>query len=255
VLATFPDYGLSYKYGGWHLTRTIVIGGNGKIYVAVGSSCNACEEKEDVRASVLEMDPDGKHQRHFARGLRNAVGLRWVNGRLFATNMGSDHLGLNKPADTMYALAAGTNYGWPYCYQYGVTRFNDPKFNLDGKKLNCRDVPVAFAAFDAHSSPLGFEYFAALEPSAGGRSASIGPLRDFFLVALHGATRKSLQHGYRVVRLSASRAPGDQPEDFIDGFLTAGQINGRPVDLLKFGENGFLLTDDYAGVIYYIYAK
>ena len=23
VLATFPDYGLSYKYGGWHLTRTI----------------------------------------------------------------------------------------------------------------------------------------------------------------------------------------------------------------------------------------
>ena len=78
VLATFPDYGLSYKYGGWHLTRTIAIGDNGKIYVSVGSSCNACEEKEDVRASVLEMDPDGGNQKHFARGLRNAVGLRWV---------------------------------------------------------------------------------------------------------------------------------------------------------------------------------
>ncbi len=26
VLATFPDYGLSYKYGGWHLTRTIARG-------------------------------------------------------------------------------------------------------------------------------------------------------------------------------------------------------------------------------------
>src|SRR5215211_1331942 len=36
VLATFPDYGLGYKYGGWHLTRTVVVG-NGKIYVAVGS--------------------------------------------------------------------------------------------------------------------------------------------------------------------------------------------------------------------------
>ena len=75
VLTTFPDYGLSYKYGGWHLTRTIAIGGNGKIYVSVGSSCNACEEKEEVRASILEMDPDGKNLRHFARGLRNAVGL------------------------------------------------------------------------------------------------------------------------------------------------------------------------------------
>src|SRR3954462_11850600 len=57
LLATFPDYGLSYKYGGWHLTRTVSIGENGKIYVSVGSSCNACIEKEDVRASVLEMDP------------------------------------------------------------------------------------------------------------------------------------------------------------------------------------------------------
>ena len=57
VLATFPDYGLGYKYGGWHLTRTIAVGDNGKIYVAVGSSCNACEEKEEVRASIVEMDP------------------------------------------------------------------------------------------------------------------------------------------------------------------------------------------------------
>src|SRR5687767_4247657 len=119
ILATFPDYGLSYKYGGWHLTRTIVIGGNDKVYVSVGSSCNACEEKEAVRAGILEMDPDGKHQRHFARGLRNAVGLRWIKDGLFATNMGADHLGDHKPADTMYALTDGMNYGWPYCYQSG----------------------------------------------------------------------------------------------------------------------------------------
>src|SRR5262245_61642467 len=113
VLATFPDYGLGYKYGGWHLTRTVVVG-DGKIYVAVGSSCNACEEKEEVRASILEMDPDGKNQRHYARGLRNAVGLKWLDDRLFVTNMGADHLGLNRPADTMGPIKEGTNYGWPY---------------------------------------------------------------------------------------------------------------------------------------------
>ena len=62
VLATFPAYGLAYKYGGWHLTRTVVVGGDGKIYVAVGSSCNACEEKEEVRASILQMNPDGTNQ-------------------------------------------------------------------------------------------------------------------------------------------------------------------------------------------------
>jgi glucose/arabinose dehydrogenase len=255
VLTTFPDYGLSYKYGGWHLTRTIAIGGNGKIYVSVGSSCNACEEKEEVRASVLEMDPDGENLRRFARGLRNAVGLRWIRDRLYATNMGSDHLGDHKPADTMYAVKDGMNYGWPYCYQSGVTRLPDPKFNLGGKKKHCREVPVAFAAFDAHSSPLGFEFFDSLDMGPVPKSGYGGPLRDSFIVALHGSTKKGLNRGYRVVRVRENRKPADRPEDFINGFLAAGKINGRPVDVLSFGVDGFLLTDDSAGVVYYVSEK
>ena len=54
VIATFPDYGLSYKYGGWHLTRSLAFN-KGKLYVSVGNGCNACVEKEEVRATVLEM--------------------------------------------------------------------------------------------------------------------------------------------------------------------------------------------------------
>ena len=55
AIATFPDYGLNYKYGGWHLTRSIAFHNN-KIYVSVGSSCDACIEKEEVRACIVEMD-------------------------------------------------------------------------------------------------------------------------------------------------------------------------------------------------------
>ncbi len=255
VLATFPDYGLSYKYGGWHLTRTIAIGGNGKLYISVGSSCNACEEKEEVRATVMEMDPDGKNQKYFSRGLRNAVGLRWIKDRLLATNMGSDHLGDHKPADTMYVVKDGTNFGWPYCYQSGVARLPDRQFNVGGKKLNCRNVPVALAAFAAHSSPLGFEFFSSLDMGPVSKSGYGGPLRDSFLVALHGSTKKSLNRGYRVVRVREDHKAGDAPEDFINGFLAAGKVNGRPVDIMSFGVNGFLLTDDYAGVVYYVYEK
>jgi glucose/arabinose dehydrogenase len=235
VLATFPDYGLGYKYGGWHLTRTVVPGGNGKIYVAVGSSCNACEEKEEVRASILEMDPDGKNQHYFARGLRNAVGLRWTNGRLYATNMGSDHLGDNRPADTFYMLEDGKNYGWPYCFQVATKIYPDPKFNTMGDKFDCRKVPSALTAFPAHSSPLGLEYF-----------------DSSFLVALHGSTKKSLRRGYRVVRIPES---GGAMEDFITGFFELGKINGRPADIFNFGRDAFLLTDDYGGVVYYVYRK
>jgi glucose/arabinose dehydrogenase len=233
VLATFPDYGLGYKYGGWHLTRTVLIGGNGKLYVSVGSSCNACEEKEEVRASILEMDPDGKNQRYFARGLRNAVGLRWVNDRLYATNMGSDHLGDNRPADTFYAMRTEVHYGWPYCFQAGPRIFADPKFNPGGTKFDCGKVPAALVPFPAHSSPLGLEYF-----------------DNSFLVALHGSTKKTLRRGYRVMRINESR-PG-VAEDFITGFFALGRINGRPADIFNFND-GFLLTDDYSGVIYYVY--
>ena len=244
VLATFPDYGLGYKYGGWHLTRTIVVGGTGKLYVAVGSSCNACEEKEEVRASIIEMDPDGKNQRFYARGLRNAVGLKWVNDRLWATNMGSDHLGDNRPADTFYAIEPEKNYGWPFCFQAAAKVLADPKFNVRNKKFDCRKVPAAHTAFPAHSSPLGLEYF---------DSTSDPSLANSFLVALHGSTKRNLRRGYSVVKIAESA--GGAVEDFITGFYDGTKLHGRPADVFRFGKDAFLVTDDYAGVVYYVYRK
>jgi glucose/arabinose dehydrogenase len=240
VLATFPDYGLAYKYGGWHLTRTIAIGTNNKIYVSVGSSCNACEEKEDVRASIIEMDPDGKNQRHFARGLRNAVGLRWIDGQLVVTNMGADHLGLNRPEDTMGVIKDGTNYGWPYCFQSGTKMFVDPKLNPHRSKFNCKRTPALTIPLGAHTAPLGFEYFDASNSKELNRS---------FLIALHGSTNKRIGRGYKVVRVGPNKS---RAEDFITGFLQNGVVNGRPCDIFRFGD-GFLLTDDKAGVIYYVF--
>lgn len=241
VLATFPAYGLSYKYGGWHLTRTVIVGGNDKIYVAVGSSCNACEEKEEVRATIVEMNPDGTNQRYYARGLRNAVGLRWINGKLYATNMGSDHLGDNRPADTFYAIEGGKHYGWPYCFQAGPKIYPDPKFNATGTKFDCTAVPQALTPFPAHSSPLGLEYF---------DSNNSTDLAGSFLVALHGSTKKLLRRGYKVVRISQNGSS----TDFITGFFD-GVIYGRPADVFSFGKDAFLVTDDYSGVVYYVYPR
>jgi len=241
TLATYPDYGLSYKYGGWHLTRTIVFGSNGKVYVSVGSSCNACEEKEDVRASIIEMDPDGKNKRHYASGLRNAVGMRWIDNRLFVTNMGADHLGLNKPDDTMGSIKDNTNYGWPFCYQSGSKVFVDQKLNPRGSKFDCQKSPPINVPLGGHTAPLGLEYFAD------------GPaeLSKSFLVALHGSTNKRIARGYKVVRVGEGMKT---TEDFITGFLQNGVVNGRPCDIFAFGD-GFLLTDDNAGVIYYVFKK
>jgi glucose/arabinose dehydrogenase len=237
TLATFPDYGLSYKHGGWHLTRTIAFGGDGKLYVSVGSSCNACEEKEPIRACVMQMEPDGGNPRVFARGLRNAVGLRSIGGRLIATNMGADHLGNDRPAETLYVVEEGKHYGWPYCYESGGRTLADPKFNPHESKMACADVPRPLATFPARSAPLGLEHFDATAPPV---------LRGCTLVALHGSGDKSLGRGYRISRVS----PNGTVEDFITGFLQNGKPLGRPCDILRWDAKTFFFTDDHTGVLY-----
>jgi len=240
TIATFPDYGLSYKYGGWHLTRTIAFSPAGKLYVSVGSSCNSCVEKEKVRASVLEMNPDGSGQKYFATGLRNSVGLKWVGKVLFAANQGSDHLGLNRPDETFYALRSGTNYGWPYCHQAQGKIIADPEFKRPG---GCRGMPVSYAFFPSHSSALGFEYFDG--------ATTDDDLKNAFLVSLHGSTDKAIGHGYRIVLMRK----GKKLQDFITGFLQKGNVVGRPCDIMKLDANSFLFTDDNHGVVYYVRKK
>lgn len=240
TLATFPDYGLSYKYGGWHLTRTIAFSPNGKVYVSVGSSCNSCVEKEQIRASIVEMNPDGSGQREFARGLRNAVGLKWFGNFLFATNQGSDHLGLQKPDETFYAVKDGADYGWPYCHSSGGKIFADPKIKRRG---GCSSVIVPYAAFPARSSALGFDYFDDEDaPDA---------IKNAFLVALHGSTNKTIGHGYKVVIMRK----GEKRQDLVTGFLQRGKVVGRPCDIIKLGASSFLLTDDHSGIVYLVRKK
>lgn len=241
TLATFPDYGLSYKYGGWHLTRTIAFSSAGKLYVSVGSSCNSCEEKEKIRASVVEMNPDGSGQRTFASGLRNAVGLKWLANNLFASNQGSDHLGLGKPDETLYALRSGRDYGWPYCHQVNGKIVADPKIK---RRSGCGKTPLAYARFPAHSSALGFDYF-----DGAGTDAV---MKNAFLVSLHGATNMETATGYRIVILRK----GQKMQDMVSGFLTSNRkINGRPCDVMKAGPNSFFFTDDHHGVVYYVRKK
>ena len=64
----------------------------------------------------------------------------------------------------------------------------------------------------------------------------------------HGSTTKSLNRGYKVVSVSRS----GRQEDFLTGFIQNGIIHGRPADIFRLSDEAFLVTDDKAGVVYYI---
>jgi glucose/arabinose dehydrogenase len=241
VIAKFPDYGLSYKYGGWHLTRSIAFNNN-KLYVSVGSSCNTCIEKEEIRATIMEMNIDGSNATYFAKGVRNSVDLNWVNNKLYATNMGCDLLPDGKPDDTFLEVKKGKHYGWPYYYQYNLKMYGIDSLLPIARKLKV--APTAgIGGFKAHSAPLGFDYF---------KNFNDAQLKNSFLVCLHGSTTISRKAGYSIVKW----IKGKQYENVIDGFLqgsTEKERFGRPCDILMNDANSFFFTDDFNGVLYFVY--
>ncbi len=242
TIATFPDYGLGYKYGGWHLTRSLAFHGN-KLYVSVGSSCNACIETEAQRATVIEMNPDGSNQLIFARGLRNSVGLKWIGNTLWATGMGRDGIGPDKPEDLFQQIDRNSFYGWPYYYQYRQQIFTDPEFKDAARPSWVTEPPKALVGFKAHSAPLGFDYF---------KNFSDDRFRNSVLVCLHGSTSVWRQRGNAIVRLEQNDRYTEIVSGFLSGKTEAGR-HGRPCDILMNSDHSFFFTDDLKGVLYYVW--
>ncbi|AZI42008.1 sorbosone dehydrogenase family protein [Deinococcus psychrotolerans] len=228
--------------GSGHSTRTVVFGPDDKMYVAVGSSCNVCEESNDKRAAVWVYDADGKNGKPFSTGLRNAVGLEWYGGTLYATNNGRDELGDNYPPEGFYKLAVGRNFGWPYCY---TTETGQPQvWDKDFGKKNadvCKAATPAFALTTAHSAPLGLAFY----------DGKVFPSKyqGQMFVALHGSWNRSEKSGYRVVTVDPKSG---KVQDFMTGFISGKSSKGRPVDLLTLPDGSMLLTDDDGGKVYRI---
>jgi glucose/arabinose dehydrogenase len=248
VILTMPDQGThDYKYGGWHMTRSLALHNN-KLYVSIGSGCNACIEDEPMRATIMEMNLDGSDQKYYARGMRNAVGIKWIGDKLWATNMGRDQIGADVPEDLFMEVKAGQYYGFPFSYQYQGKIVNDKAF-LDSVKLDWMktEPPVAFCGFKAHSAPLGFDYFKDFEDK---------DLKNTFLVALHGSNTVKRERGYSVVKVTGTNSY----TDIVTGFLPKGSKEdkdrlGRPCDVLMRDKKSFFVTDDLNGVLYLIWKK
>lgn len=227
--------------GGNHITRTVLIGSDGNLYVSVGSSCNVCDETDPHRAAVWVYQPDGSGGHRYAYGLRNAVGMAInpTTHEIWVTNNGRDLMGDNTPPDTIYALHAGANYGWPRCHAGDII---DPDM---GKPGDCAGVEQPLVKIQAHSAPLGLAFYNV--------SAFPASYHGLF-VAYHGSWNRSVPTGYKVVFIpldSAGNVAGP-PQDFATGWLHNGSMSGRPVGLAVGPDGALYVSDDAAGLIYRI---
>jgi glucose/arabinose dehydrogenase len=218
--------------GGGHSTKTVEILPTGEVLLSIGSSCDVCVEEDARRASVQLLTDDGL--RPFMVGLRNAVGL-WVDdvtGRAWATMMGRDLLGDDRPPETLYQLVDGADAGWPRCHAGAIA---DPDFG-DAPGA-CDGVAQPAATFPAHTAPL----------------ALVG-WEDRLLVALHGSWNSSRKVGYAVWWLPWNGGPAGAAEPFATGFLPDGAADalGRPAGLAVGSDGALYVSDDKAGFIYRI---
>jgi glucose/arabinose dehydrogenase len=223
---------------GFHQTKTIGFGPDGWLYLAQGSSCNACVEKDARRATLMRMRPDGSEAAIHATGLRNSVGFDWApwDGALYATDNGRDLLGDDFPPDELNRIVPGGFYGWPYFNGPGVP---DPEL---GGQYPGDVLPTDPAhGFRPHNAPLGIHFL---------RKAKLGGHERTALVALHGSWNRSEPDGYKVAAL-AWRADGSIEEsDFLTGFLSDAGIIGRPAFVTEGADGAIYVSDDYAGVVY-----
>lgn len=217
--------------GGKNYTRTIKIY-NDMLYTSVGSSCDACVEKEKFRASILVSNLNGSNLKVFAKGLRNTVSFDFdKNGKMWGTEIGTEKLGNSIPPDEINLIEEGKDYGWPHCYGFGEKDYKMPSV----APVDCENTAYPKYLLLAHSAPIGMTF------------DRIGNM----LVSLHGSTVSGSSIGYKIIQLSVFADSISGEKDYLTGFvLGTNEILGRPVGLIFDKENRFFVADDKSGMIY-----
>lgn len=259
--------------GGGHITRTLAFSNDDKtLFVSIGSGSNIADGignkppqplaqweaahglggawgSETDRASVHAVDPDGKHRRAYANGLRNCVGMvvHPDTGDLLCSVNERDELGDNLPPDYVTRVKQGGFYGWPWYY---LGAHEDPR--LKGVRPDLKDKTIVpDTLFQAHSAPLGMTVYRA---PAGARHAFPKAYDGDVFVALHGSWNRGTRTGYKVVRVMMKNGvPTGQYQDFMTGMVLSDRdVWGRPTGVTVAADGALLVVDDAGGVVWRI---
>ena len=251
---------------GDHISKTVVLADDHRLFVNIGSSSNACQVQNRVaqspgifpcpdlpiRAGVWTFDARGTNQtessgEHFATGYRNMVALD-INprtGELFGVQHGRDMLFENwpqffdvqedavLPSEEFVRIMRGSNNGWPYCYFDAVFEHKKvlaPEYGGDGHLVSGANG-IDCAKFNQPLVNFGAHW------APNGLHFYTGKqfpdhYRNGAFVAFHGGFDRAPlpNEGYQVdfVPFGANGAPLGTIEEFANGFAgTAAQLPGN----------------------------
>ena len=275
---------------GGHRARNFAIGGDGALYLNVGSKSNSCQQKDrenespgfdpctelETRAGIWKYDANKPGQSfspkdRFATGIRNGMGIAVApDGKVYATQHGRDQFMQNwpkifptakysaeNPGEVLMQVNQGDDFGWPYCYQSVDEKklVDAPEYGGDGKKTDrCASKKGPVAVFPGHWAPMSLLFYTGTSFPERYRGGAF--------IAFHGSWNRAPepQAGYRVVfQPLANGAASGEFETFANGFaavpdstIQPGTAKHRPTGLAQGPDGALFVTDDAGGRLYRI---
>ncbi len=273
-----------------HRDKGLTFDDHGHLYINVGTPSNACQE-HDRRAGSPGMDPcpilethggvwrfdAAKLSQTQADGVRIATGMRqfpaitWHDGAVYIVMNNRDQLdtmwpkrftaeeNATLPAEPMYRVTMGQNFGWPYCF------FNsklhklvlNPEYGGDGKKVGrCDQYALPIATYPAHWAPMDIMFYSGHQFPARYRGGAF--------IAFHGSWNRSPlpQAGYNVVfQPFANGEPSGKYQIFADGFkgksplMNPSDAAARPNGVAQAPDGSIYITDSQKGKIWHVFYR
>ena len=263
---------------GGHAAKTFTFLGGDTLIVNLGSETNSCQVSDRsahspgrdpclelaARAGLWRFSTARLGQRpsdgtRYATGLRNAMALAVNprNGGLYALSHGRDQLGANwgfspeasaeLPAEELFAVHPGDDFGWPYCYfdwQAGV-KVLAPEYGGDGRTVGrCGGKVNPLLGFPGHWAPMAITFYTGTQFPERYRGGAF--------VAFHGSWNRAPlpQAGYRVVFVPFDT--DGRPARAYDTFATSarGPTALRPAGLAVGPDGSLYLGDEEAGTVW-----
>jgi glucose/arabinose dehydrogenase len=228
-----------------HGDKGIAFDGKGGLYVNVGAPSNACQQPDrrpgakgqdpcpllETTGGVWKFDENKLMQKQqdgtrYATGLRQMLAIAWHEDALYVAMNNRDQLDVfwpdsfkaqdnnDRPAEPLYRVEQGSNFGWPYCY-YDYTQKKlllNPEYGGDGQTVGrCSEFTLPVASFPAHWAPVALMFYTGTQFPRQYRGGAF--------IAFHGSWNRSPQAGYNVTfqPISQGKSSG-MFEVFADGF-------------------------------------
>lgn len=267
-----------------HHDKGLAFDGTGAVYINVGPPSNACQVKDrtkgspgqdpcpilDMHGGVWKFDANKLNQKQsdgtrVVTGLREALAVTYHDGAPYVVMNNRDQLdtlfpehftqedNAERPAEVMYRIEPGKNFGWPYCffdYQQQKLLLN-PEYGGDGKAVGrCGKFDLPIASFPAHWAPMAVTFYEGNQFPA--------KYHDGAFIAFHGSWNRLPEErpGAVVFQPFTGGKPSGKFEVFADGFagtdhLSAPkQANARPNGVAVALDGSLYITDSQKGKIW-----